>query len=96
MRGTECRRLALRARPPGTPGRNKGLAVKRTAGMNRRPGVANEDAGWEYWRALAEEARTCAAQMREPAAQRILQDISVAYATLAQRAKAETAESHRR
>jgi hypothetical protein len=46
---------------------NKGLAVKRTAGMNRRPGVANEDAGWEYWRALAEEARTCAAQMREPA-----------------------------
>jgi hypothetical protein len=66
---------------------NKGLAVKRTAGMNRRPGVANEDAGWEYWRALAEEARTCAAQMREPAAQRILHDISAAYATLAQRAK---------
>jgi hypothetical protein len=47
-------------------------------------------------RALAEEARTCAARMREPTAQRILQDIAAAYATLAQRAKAETADSHRR
>jgi hypothetical protein len=74
---------------------NRGLAMKRTAGMNRRPGVANGDAGWEYWRALAEEARTCAAQMREPVVPRILQDISAAYATLARRAKAETAESHR-
>ena len=39
------------------------------------------------WRALAAEARACAAEMAEPRARRIMQDIAEAYERLAQRAK---------
>jgi len=40
------------------------------------------------WRALAAEARACAAEMRDPRAQRLLEEIAAAYASLAARARA--------
>jgi hypothetical protein len=38
------------------------------------------------WRALAAEARACAAEMAEARARRLMQDIAAAYDRLAQRA----------
>ena len=40
------------------------------------------------WRALAAEARAAAEKMRDPRAQRILQEIAAAYESLAVRARA--------
>jgi hypothetical protein len=48
----------------------------------------------ERWRALAAEARACAAAMMEPEARRIMQEIAAAYDFLARRAHA--ARDHKR
>ena len=42
------------------------------------------------WRALAAEARACAAAMSEPRARRIMRDIAAAYELLAERQLRET------
>ena len=49
---------------------------------------SDRDALAERWRALAAEARACAAAMMQPEAQRIMQEIAAAYDVLAQRATA--------
>jgi len=49
---------------------------------------SQKDGAQAKWRALAAEARACAAGMAEPRAQRIMQDIAAAYESLAQRANA--------
>jgi hypothetical protein len=47
---------------------------------------AENDAGQVKWRALAAEARACAAEMAEPRARRLMQEIATAYESLAERA----------
>lgn len=42
----------------------------------------------ERWRALAAEARACAAAMMQPEARHIMQEIAAAYDVLARRASA--------
>jgi hypothetical protein len=49
---------------------------------------SQKDGAQAKWRALAAEARACAAEMAEPRAQRIMQDIAAAYESLAQVANA--------
>jgi hypothetical protein len=49
---------------------------------------SDRDALVERWRALAGEARACAAAMLEPEARRIMQEIAAAYDVLARRAHA--------
>ena len=51
---------------------------------------SQEDGGAAKWRVLAAEARASAAEMVEPRARRIMQDIAEAYESLAQRANART------
>jgi len=58
-----------------------------TAGMPTDT-PTQEDGGQANWRTLAAEARACAAEMAEPRARRIMQDIAAAYESLAQRANA--------
>jgi hypothetical protein len=45
----------------------------------------------EMWRALAREARACAAEMTDAAARRIMQEIAAGYDLLAERAEAQQA-----
>ncbi|HEU0160674.1 MAG TPA: hypothetical protein VFR00_15230 [Hyphomicrobiaceae bacterium] len=52
-----------------------------------QPANAEEPA---KWRALAAEARACAAAMAEPRARRLMQDIAAAYEKLAQRADSQS------
>jgi hypothetical protein len=51
---------------------------------------ADRDALAERWRALAAEARACAAAMMQPEGRRIMQEIAAAYDALARRASAVT------
>jgi hypothetical protein len=49
---------------------------------------SDKDGLAERWRALAAEARACAAAMMQPEARRIMQEIAAAYDGLARRASA--------
>ena len=49
---------------------------------------SNRDGLAEWWRALAAEARACAAAMMQPEGRRIMQEIAAAYDVLARRATA--------